>query len=80
MTPRKLSLLCDGAYEFFTLIAGHGGEPHRFASVKEALQFAAEQITEETELIVYNQLGKEIVHTSIAPATDTIRRDAEARL
>ena len=75
---RKLLLLCDATYAQFTLITEKAAQTHRFESVKAALAYASGLITEEAILVVCNQLGEEIVQTTLAPTGGVLNGNSQS--
>jgi len=68
MKPRLL-LHCDALLSSFTLMKQGENWRRSFADLKEALDFATTVVTEETPLVVYNELGRVIIESFVSPAT-----------
>ena len=65
----RLLLHCDAVLSTFTLMKQGEKWRRSFADLKEALDFAATVVTEETSLLVYNELGRIMIESFVSPAT-----------
>ncbi|MEI9896179.1 MAG: hypothetical protein WDN28_20520 [Chthoniobacter sp.] len=63
----RLFLHCDALHSTFTLSKEGENWQREFINLKEALDFAATVVTEETPLVVYNELGRVIIESFVNP-------------
>jgi hypothetical protein len=63
----RLLLHCDASHSVFTLTKPGEGWRQQFTDLREALDVASRKVTEETPLIVYNELGRVIVESTVSP-------------
>ena len=63
----RLLLQCDAVLTTFSLT--HEGQSWRrqFSDLKQALDYAATVVREDTPLIVYNELGRVIIESFVTP-------------
>ncbi len=66
MKPR-FEVHCDAIGSTFALARGEEGWRQYFTDLRDALDYATEIATEETPIIIYNELGGVIVESVIAP-------------
>ena len=66
MKPRLL-LHCDAGHSVFTLAKQGENWRRQFPDLRAALEYATSIVTDETPLIVFNELGRVIVESVISP-------------
>jgi len=66
MKPR-LEVHCDAIGSTFALAREEGDWRQYFTELRDALDYATEIVTEETPIIIYNELGCVIVESVIGP-------------
>jgi hypothetical protein len=73
---KRLLLYCETTHGTYTL--AEEGAPHRevFTDLSDALAYASRFVYEETEILVFNEVGKLIIETTITPHSQ--RRTAES--
>ena len=67
MRPR-LHLNCDSRLSSFSLTRDGQSWRKQFKDLKHAIEFAANVVQEDTPLVVYNDVGRVIVESFVAPA------------
>ncbi|MEP6668700.1 MAG: hypothetical protein ABJF10_06080 [Chthoniobacter sp.] len=63
----RLLLHCDAVLSQFTLMKQGETWRRQFTDLKEALGYAGTVVTEETPLVVYNELGRIIIESFVSP-------------
>jgi hypothetical protein len=66
MKPRLL-LHCDAEHSRFALSKQGESWRRNFTDLREALDYASTVVTEETPLLVFNEMGRVIVESVVAP-------------
>jgi hypothetical protein len=67
----RLLLHCDALLSKFTLTKEGERWQRHFSDLKEALDYAGTVVTKETPLIVYNELGRVIIESTVNPDPTT---------
>jgi len=64
----RLLLHCDADHSRFVL-SKHGENWRRqFTDLREALDYAGTVVTEDTPILIYNELGRVIIESVVSPA------------
>ncbi|HEY3899173.1 MAG TPA: hypothetical protein VGM54_11200 [Chthoniobacter sp.] len=69
----RLVLSCDAVHSSFTLSREGETQNQEFNDLREALDYAAAIVTEETPLAIYNEVGRLIVESCVGPRSGPSR-------